>query len=191
MGETDIEKIKAQLNKVLSFVDPVFIEALQSLHKALENEQIEWAIGGALGEALETIQVEPDCIEIITNKKGASRIFSAAKEYNPKPIEFRSIKLDRNASVAGIDYPVYIRSCFFEFFLGCVKIKVFGDMQYKINEWDWGDTLEFIPDFVNVAGSKTAVVPLEVKYDLYRNLGWTDRAQKIEPIIRKRAQISK
>jgi hypothetical protein len=188
MFETDVNKIKEQLNKVLSLVDPAYIEALLSLHKKLANENIEWAVGGDLGEALQTIQIEPDCIEIVTSKEGADRIFFAVKEYNPKPLEDQTAKLGRNAQVNGIEYPIYIRSHYFEFFLGCVKIKVHGDMQFKINDWDWGDKLEFTPEYVNVAGAKTAVVPLQVKHEIYQNLGWTDRSEKIEQRTGKRMQ---
>jgi hypothetical protein len=188
MYETDVDKIKEQLNKVLSFVDPAYIEALLAFHKSIPNQNIGWAVGGDLGEALQTIQVEPDRIEIITRKEGANQIFSAVKEYNPKSIEIQTTKLARNAIVSGIEYPIYIRSYFFEFFLGCVKINVQGDLQYKINDWDWGDKLEFTPNYVNVAGAKTAVVPLEVELEIYRSLGWTDRSEKIEQKIGKRSR---
>jgi hypothetical protein len=186
MPETDVNKIKEQLNKILSFVDPAFIEALLSLHETLDNGPVQWAVGGDLGEALQTIQTEPDCIEIVTNKEGAQQIFSAVSEDNPKAMELQTVKLERNSSVGGIEYPIYIRSYYFEFFLGCVKVKVHGDMQYKINDWDWGDKLEFTPDYVNVAGAKTAVVPLQLIHEIYQNLGWTDRSEKIEQKIGKR-----
>jgi hypothetical protein len=186
MPETDINKIKEILSTVLSLVDPAYIEALLSLHKALDHNSFEWAVGGDLGEALQTIQVEPDCIEIVTSKDGTERIFLALKEFSPKDISLQIIKLGRNAIVNGIEYPVYTRSYYFELFLGCVKVKVQGDLEYKINDWDWGDKLEFVPEYVNVAGSKTAVVPLKVMHEIYKNLGWTDRSEKIEQRINKR-----
>jgi hypothetical protein len=189
MAETDVNKIKEQLNKILSFVDPAFIEALLSLHKALVNENVEWAVGGDLGEALQTIQLEPDCIEIVTSKEGAQQIFSAMSEDKPKAIQLQTTKLARNANVGGIEHPIYIRSYFFEFFRGCVKVKVQGDLQYKINDWDWGDKLEFAAEYVNVAGFKTAVIPLQIKYEIYQNLGWKDRSEKIEAKLRKTTQI--
>lgn len=191
MYSADIGKIKQQLNEVLSFVDLAYIDALLLLHDTFENEHVGWAVGGDLGEALETIQVEPDHVEIVANKDGTEKIFSAVKEYNPKPIELQTIKLARNAKINGIEKPIYIQSYFFEFFLGCVNVRVYGDMQYKINDWDWGDKLEFTPEYVNIMGVKIAVIPLEVKYQIYQNLGWTDRSEKIEPIIKRRKQIPK
>lgn len=189
MYKEDIDKIKNQLNNVLSFVDPAYIEILLTIHNTLENEQIEWALGGEIGEALQTVQVEPDCIEIVTSKEGAEKIFSVVKQYNPKTMEFQTNKLNRNAIINGIEHPIYIRSYYFDFFLDYVKIKVHGDMQYKINDWDWGDKLEFTPEYVNVTGVKIAVVPLEVKQEIYKNIGWADRLQKIELIVKRRKQL--
>ena len=97
-------------------------------------------------------------------------------------------KLLRDADINGIGYPLYIKSFYFEFFLDSVKIKVYGDMQYKINDWAWGDKLEFTPDYVNVIGVKIAVVPLQVKYEIYRNLGWNDRVEKINQVFQKSSQ---
>jgi len=185
LEKKEIDKLKEQLNKVLSFVDPAYIKALLLLQKTLDGVRVEWAVGGDLSEALETIQVEPDCIEIVTSKEGAGQIFSAAKSYDLKPLTIQTIKLQRNADINGIQYPIYIRRLYSEFFLGSVKIKVQGDMQYKIGDWDWGDKLEFDPEYVNVAGAKIAVVPLQVKYDIYQNLGWTDRAEKIKQALQK------
>jgi hypothetical protein len=185
----DIDKIKNQLNNVLSFVDPAYIEVLLTIHNTLENEQIEWALGGEIAEALQTVQVEPDCIEIVTGKEGAEKIFSVVKQYNPKTMEFQTNKLTRNAIINGIEHPIYVRSYYFDFFINCVKIKVHGDMQYKINDWDWGDKLEFTPEYVNVTGVRIAVVPLEVKQEIYKNLGWTDKLEKIEPKIKRGNRI--
>jgi len=188
MYQIDNDKLRNRFNKFVSFVDTAYIEALLSLQKNLENKHVEWAVGGDLAEALETIQVEPDCIEIVTSKEGAQQIYLATKQYGPQPIEFLTIKLDRNAVINGIQQPIYLRSYFFEFFLGCVRVKVYGDMQYKINDWAWGDKLEFTPEYVNVTGAKIAVVPLQVKYEIYQKMGWAERAEKIESIIRRRMQ---
>jgi hypothetical protein len=190
MYKTDIDKIKKQLTKVVSFVDPVYLNVLLLLNKILEDEHVEWALGGELGEAIETVQVQPDCVEIVTSKEGAEKVYSAIKQYNPEEIDFQTTKLTRNAKINGIEHSIYLRSYYFDFFLDCVKIKVHGDMQYKINDWDWGDKLEFTPEYVNVTGVKIAVVPLEVKQEIYRNIGWTDRLEKIDSVIKRRKQIS-
>ncbi len=186
MHVTDIDNIKRQLSEVIGFIDPIYVNALLALHKKLANQHVDWAVSGELGEALRTIQVKPDCIEIVTSKKGAIQIFLAVKELDPLGVFFQTQRLDRNALVNGIEYPVYVRSHFFEFTLAGVKFKVYGDLQYRIGNWDWGDKLEFTPEHVYVVGAKTAIVPLQVKYEIYEALGWTDRAAKIKSAIEKR-----
>jgi hypothetical protein len=188
---TDIAKIKEQLSHVLALIDPVYIEALTSLNKKLAKERVEWAVGGDLAEALRTIQTKPDCIEIVTSKKGASQIFLALKEYCAQGVYFQTQKLERNALINGKEYPVYLRSHYFEFILRGVKVKVYGDLQYRVNDWEWGDVLEFTPDHTYIVGAKTAVVPLQLKYELYQGLGWTDRAEKISLVLAKRPLLAR
>ena len=92
-------------------------------------------------------------------------------------------QLPREATINDKQYPAYVRSHYFEFDLNSIKVKVHGDLQFKISDWDWGDKFEFTPGFVHVVNKKTAVVPLYVKYELYQNLGWTDRAEKIAWVV--------
>ncbi len=189
MYDTDIDKIKQQLSTVVALIDPAYIEALLLLQSKLVKEHIEWAVSGELGEALRTVQVKPDCIEIVTSKKGATQIFLAVKEYGAKGIYFQTQKLERNAVVNGKEYPAYIRSHYFDFTINGVKFKVYGDLQYRVSDWEWGDKLEFTPEHIYIVGTKMALVPLLVKYEIYQGLGWTDRAEKISQLIVKRSPI--
>jgi hypothetical protein len=189
MYTTELSKIREQLKSVLAFIDPAYVDALLLLHKKLAAQHIDWAVSGDLGEALRTVQVQPDCIEIVTTKKGAIQIFLAVKERATKGVFYQIQRLGRDATVAGKEYPVYVRSHYFDFILNGVKIKVFGDPQYRVGNWEWGDKLEFAPEHIYVVGAKTAVVPLQVKYDIYQSLGWTDRVEKISQVINRRPSI--
>ena len=186
MYTADVSKIREQLNQVLAMVEPCYIDALLMLHERLAKRDFEWAVSGDLAEALGTVQVNPDCIEIVTSKKGTAEIYLTFKDLNPKGILFETQKLERKAVVNGKEYPVFVRSHFFEFELAHIKIKVFGDLQYRISDWNWGDTLQFTPEYVNVVGAKTAIVPLQIKNELYQNLGWVDRAEKISQVLTRR-----
>jgi hypothetical protein len=189
MYTTEIKTIREQLSTILALLEPMYIAALTSLHDRLSKAHIEWAVGGELGEALRTVQVKPDCIEIVTDKKGASEIFLAFKEFISKGIFFQTQRLERKAVVDKKEYPVYARSHYFEFTLAGVKIKVHGDLQYRVSDWEWGDIFDFTPEHVYVVGAKTAVVPLQFKYDLYQSLGWNDRAEKIVQVLTRRPTI--
>ena len=59
------------------------------------------------------------------------------------------------------------------------RLDVHGDLRIKVGEWDWGDPLDYEPEYVYVVGVKVPVVPLQLKTELYMGLGWMDRVRKI------------
>ena len=171
---------------MIFLIEQRFIDALLDLHKTLDGLQIEWAIGGDLGEALFGVQVDPNCIELITNKEGAYSLHDAISSYYPSEIEYKTTKLSRDASWGNETFPVYTRSHFFCFRVKGVDVKIYGDLQYRISDWEWGDPLEFEPQFIYITGYKTAILPLKLKYELHNGLGWTDKAEKISRRIKQR-----
>ncbi len=190
MSETDPNKIREQLKRVLTTVEPAYVDAVLALHKRLAKEHVEWALSGELGEALRNVQATPDCVEIVANRKAAAQIFLKFRELSDKGIYIQTQKLDRSAVVEGKEYPAYTRSYYFDFLLDGVKVKVHGDLQYRIGSWEWGDKLEFTPEHISVTGVKTAVVPLHVKYEIYQGLGWADRAEKIRQALTKFSKLA-
>ncbi|MCW3994832.1 MAG: hypothetical protein NWE98_01620 [Candidatus Bathyarchaeota archaeon] len=167
-------------NPYLIVIPPRYVIALLKLHEKLEGKSIDWAVSGDLAEALRTVKLEPDCIEIVTSKEGANQIHSAVEAFNPEKVAYRVQRLPRDALIKDKEYPVYVRSHYFEFDVEGVKVKVHGGLQFKVDDWDWGDKFEFTPDTVYIVNKKTYVVPLSVKYEMYQRLGWTDRAEKIK-----------
>jgi hypothetical protein len=186
MYTIDLGRIKKQLSNILSFIEPAYIDAILQLHKKLAGKHIDWAVGGDLGEALRTVQVKPDCIEIITDKKGTSQIFLAVHGHDTKNVFFQTERYLRDAVLNGKEYALYLRSHYFKFSQGNITVKVFGDLQFRIGDGEWGDKLEFKPEYVYLVGAKTAVVPLQVKYQIYQSLGWADRAELISQVINRR-----
>jgi hypothetical protein len=176
----DVEKL---INPLVTIIPLNYLDVLLVLNRKLEDKDIEWALSGNLGETLKTVHVEPDCIEITTTKEGARQIFQAVLEYDPRKIRHRTEELPRPALIAGKEYSVKIRSHYFEFGINSVTVKVFGDLQFKIGNWAWGDRLEFEPEYVYVVGQKMPVTPLPLKYHLYHGLGWADRARKIRDVL--------
>lgn len=176
-------------NPYVMLVPPQFVSALLQFHEKLEGKNVQWALSGDLGEAFKSVRVSPDCIEVVTSKEGAEKINGAVAEFAPEPIMYRVQVLPRNAVVQGQEAPIYVRSYNFEFKIGAVAFKIFGDLQFKLNGWDWGDIFEFEPEVVYVVNRRTPVAPLQVKYELYQALGWTDRMEKIRWVIETRQRI--
>lgn len=186
MSSVDLEEIKKQLSGVVGIINPVYVSALMQLHEKLALVGVEWAVGGKLGEALRVVQVEPDCIDLVTTETGANQIYRAINGVKAENLAVQTQRLPRDALISGNSYPVYLRSYFFEFNLNKVPVRVYGDVQLKVNDWDWGDKLEFTPEYVYVAGTKMALVPLQFKIGIYTALGWTDRVEKINQILQRK-----
>jgi hypothetical protein len=181
--------LKEHDNPLLIIVPPQYVSALLKLHEKLNGKNIKWALSGNIGEALRTVRVDPDCIEIVGSEDAASQIHDAVADFNVQPIAFLVQQLPRKASIQGKEYPVYIRSHYFEFDIDGVNVKVHGDLQYRVSDWAWGDTFQFEPDIVYVVGKKTSVVPLQVRYELYRGLGWSDKAENISNVFANWAKV--
>jgi hypothetical protein len=182
---------RQKLNPLVAIVSPQYISALLKIHEKLEGKNIDWAVSGDLAEALKAVRVEPDCIEIVTSKNGAEQIYSAVSELSPQKVEYRIQQLQRNALIEEKEYPIYTRSYYFEFEVDGIKVKVHGDLQFKVGEWDWGDKFEFTPGSVYIVNKKTSLVPLYTKYELYQSLGWADRAEKITSTLANQQRLSR
>ncbi len=163
-----------------------YLDVLLILHDKLKNVKDTWAVGGQLGESLRAVRNDPTSVEILTSEKGVEQIFQAITEYSPTVPTAKTEKLSRDALIEGKAYPTYLRSLYSEFQIRNIKVKVFGNLQIKINDWDWGDPLEFSPEFTIVVGKKIDVVPLAIKLELYTLLGWIDRAEKIKKVLARR-----
>ena len=174
-----------QFSHFVSVIPREYVDALLALHEKVDGKNINWVVNGELAERLRIVKVEPNCIEIVSSKDGAQKIYQAVQEFGPQPIVFQTQRLSRNAVVEGKEFPVYARSHYFEFNLKNVKVNVEGDLQFKVGDWDWGDVFEFTPEYVCVVGKKIAVTPLTIASELYRNLGWNDRVEKISDVTQK------
>jgi hypothetical protein len=174
-----------QLDHIVSVIPKTYVDALLALYEKLDEKNLKWIVDGDLSECMHVVQIIPKCIEIVTSKDDAQQFFQAVQEFNPSPISLQTCQLQRNAIVDGNEYPVYVRSFYFDFTLNTVLVKVQGDLQFKVADWNWGDIYDFEPEYVNIVGKRIAVTPLEIKLQLYQSLGWTDRSEKIEPIVQK------
>ncbi|MDA4135786.1 MAG: hypothetical protein OK449_02145 [Thaumarchaeota archaeon] len=146
----------------------------------------KWAIGGDAAEIMLGVNVEADYLEIFTTKEGCDEIRQALADYQTLAPEMVQKKLARGADVDGTVYPVYNRSYHAEFTVDGVKVEVHGDLQFKVGEWDWGDSLDFEPTFTYISGGKLPLVPLSLKSELDLGLGWLDRVSLISDAVLKK-----
>jgi hypothetical protein len=147
------------------------------------NVAAKWALGGDAGETMMGVNVTSDHLEILTTKEGCEEICNVLKDYVTRAPAMAEKKLTRDADVEGKIYPVYVKSHYAELTLDGVKVEVYGDEQIKIGEWDWGDALDFTPDYTYLSGGKLPLVPLTLKSELDLGLGWLDRVALITDAI--------
>ncbi len=185
MSQPSSQEILNKLYEVLFIVPRKYVNAILALHQRFEGKNISWVINGDLAEALKTMKVNPDCVEIVCTKQDAEKIFQVVQNLNPSPFNCQTSQLPRNAVIDNSEFPIYVRSYYFDFNLESVLIKVRGDLQFKVGDWDWGDTFLFAPEYVYVVGKKTAVTPLIIKAELYKNFGWNDRFEQVKEVIQK------
>ena len=145
----------------------------------------KWGLGGDAGEVVLGVNIKADHIEVVTTKEGCRAISAKLGQYQTVPPNEAEKKLERGAEFEGKSYPVFVKSEYAEFVIDQVRVEVYGDLQIKVGEWDWGDPLDFEPTEVIIMGSKFPVMPLRLKSELYMGLGWLDRVQAItEAVIR-------
>jgi|WetSurMetagenome_2_1015567.scaffolds.fasta_scaffold83506_2 hypothetical protein len=180
-----------QLDRIVSVINKPYLDVLLALHEKLDGKNLKWVVDGDLSECMKVVRVEPDCIEIVTSTHDAQKIFKIVQEFNPSPIQLQTRQLHRHAFAGGKGYPVYSRSYYFDFKLKDVLIKVQGDLQFKVADWDWGDVYDFQPEYVYVVGKKIPVTPLAIKQQFYESLGWNDRSEKIKQTIQKPLEVKR
>ena len=147
----------------------------------------KWAIGGDVGEVISGVNVQPNRIAILTTREGCDEITRKLAKFQIEPSRIIERELERDAKVDLKLLKVRIKSYAARFDIEGSRLDVHGDLRIKVGDWDWGDSLDFEPDYVYVVGVKVPIVPLKMKSELYTGLGWMDRVSKIhEAVMRSR-----
>lgn len=159
------------------------LKALVKLADGLKDVPAKWAVGGDAGEIMKGVNVRTDFIEILTTRDGADQIYMAVPEWQSLAPAEKEEKVPRDADVDGKMLPVYVKSRYAELTVGGVRVRVYGDEQIRVAEWEWGDPLDFEPEYVYVIGTKVPVVPLRLKSELDLGLGWLDRVELVSDAV--------
>jgi len=162
------------------------LKAVISMSSLLAGMDANWAVGGDAGEIIMGVNVDADRLEVITTSGGCEEIAKRLSKHQKIAPSLTDRRLARDAELSEGSLPVHVRSRYAEFEIEGVKVEVYGELQIRVGDWDWGDPLEFVPDFSYVVGQKVPVVPLRLKSELDLGLGWLDRVQKISDAALRR-----
>ena len=148
------------------------IKALKVLIQKLENKNIKWTLVGSTGLALQGVKVEPNDIDILSDKDGALQINKLLKDYEVKPV--------------APDSPCEnFKSHFGTFLIEGVEIEVMGDFKIKskvTEEWICASSLLVDPDIIEIKGVKVPVSPLRESLKMYVQMGRKKDLIKIQKI---------
>lgn len=170
----------------LVVLDKPLLEATIEVGNLLKDCKAKWALAGDIGEILNGVNVQPDHLTILTNIAGCEEITKRLEGFLvevPRQVE---TQIKRHAEIEPKPLPVIVKSYTSRFSLNGQRLDVHGDLRIKVGDWDWGDSLDYEPDYVYVVGVKVPVLPLELKTRLYRGLGWYDRVSKIHAAMARR-----
>lgn len=163
----------------VTILNPALLKTVIMLGGALKDMKAKWAIGGDAGEIIKGVHVKTDHLEILTTKEGCDEVCGLLTQYVTLQPAEKEVKSPREADVDAKMLPVYIKSHYAELTIDKVRVEVYGDEQIKVGEWEWGDPLDFIPDYSYIVNRKVPIVPLRLKQELDLGLGWLDRLELI------------
>jgi hypothetical protein len=128
---------------------------------------VNWAVTGSLGFSLQGVPVEPNDIDIQTDKRGAYEIERYFSEFITKRVKFSFMER--------------IRSHFGELMIDGIKVEIMGDIQKQLEDGRWENpvNLEHHKLVVEVEGMKVPVLSLEYEYQAYLKLGRIEKAEML------------
>lgn len=148
-------------------IDPEYHEVLRKIHTQLNNTNVNWVITGSLGFALQGVPVEPNDIDIQTDKRGAYEIERYFSKFITKGVTFSSTGR--------------IRSHFGELTIDGIKVEIMGDIQKRLEDGSWENPvdLEHHKRVVEIEGMQIPVLSLEYEYQAYLKLGRIEKAKML------------
>jgi len=170
----------------LVVLDKPLLEATIELGNLLKDCQAQWAFAGDIGEILNGVNVRPDHLTILTSVSGCQEISKRLEGFQVEASRHIERQIKRSAEIEPKPLPIIIKSYRSQFNVKGQRLDLHGDLRIKVGDWDWGDPLDYEPEYVYVVGVRVPVVPLELKTRLYRGLGWYDRVSKIHAAMARR-----
>jgi len=143
--------------------------ALKLVCKDLETSNVRWVLAGSLSLALQGVKVEPNDIDLLTDRRGAFRINAILKKYEKKEVTYS--ETEKVSSFLGI------------FEIQGVKVEVMGAYRERQGtRWvSLSKRLEN-PRIIGIDGVRIPVSPIEDQLASYRRSKRPKDVEKVEEI---------
>ena len=148
-------------------IDPVYLNVLCQIHARLSNTDVNWVVTGSLGFALQGVPVQPNDIDLQTDKAGAYEIESLFSNAVTRKVQFSATER--------------IKSHFGALQIDGLEVEIMGESQKRGPDGVW----EKIVDparyrrVVEIDGLLVPVLSLEYEYQAYLKFGRTERAKML------------
>jgi hypothetical protein len=144
--------------------------ALKLVCKEMETSNVRWVLAGSLSLALQGVKVEPNDIDLLTDRRGAFRINAILKKYEKKEVTYS--ETEKVSSFLGI------------FEIQGVKVEVMGAYRERQGaRWvSLSKRLEN-PRIIGIDGVRIPVSPIEDQLASYRRSKRPKDVEKVEEIL--------
>ena len=146
------------------------LKVLRKLYERLKGSDVNWAVTGSLGFALQGVPVEPHDIDIQTDREGAYEIERLFSEFVVESVKFKESER--------------IRSHFGVLRIDGIEVEIMGDIQKKVgDEWEPPVDIDRHKRFVEIEGMKIPVLDLEYEYRAYLKMGRVEKAKMLRKFL--------
>lgn len=144
-----------------------FLPAVRTIHAALLETQVDWAVTGSLGMALQGMDLPINDIDIQTDEDGAYEVERRLAQYVVVPVLYKASER--------------MRSRLGKLNVEGVQVEIIGGIQKRTQDGEWDQPVQVAQHrvWVEVEGLSIPVLSLEYEYEAYKIMGRDDKATRI------------
>ena len=148
-------------------IDPVYLNVLRQIHARLSNTDVNWVVTGSLGFALQGVPIQPNDIDIQTDKAGAYAVESLFSDVVTRSVKFSATER--------------IQSHFGALQIDGIQVEIMGDIQKRGADGVWEEIVDPARYrlMVEIDGMLVPVLSLEYEYQAYLKFGRIERAKML------------
>jgi hypothetical protein len=152
-----------------------FLPAVHIIHAALLDSQVDWAVTGSLGMALQGMDLPINDIDIQTDEDGAYEVERRLAQYVVLPVLYKASER--------------MRSRLGKLNVEGVQVEILGGIQKRLQDGDWEPPVQVAQHrlWVEVDGLSIPVLALEYEYQAYKLMGRDEKAAKIRQWLDRQA----
>jgi hypothetical protein len=144
-----------------------FLPAVRTIHAALLETQVDWAVTGSMGMALQGMDLPINDIDIQTDEDGAYEVERRLAQYVVVPVLYKASER--------------MRSRLGKLNVEGVQVEIIGGIQKRTQDGEWDQPVQVAQHrvWVEAEGLSIPVLSLEYEYEAYKIMGRDDKATRI------------